>query len=576
MTCASQVSIACACVCASRSVMCHNHHPTGNTPICSPNGHVMMPTHNEQHNAQHIASPPAHNNAVCNSQSRPPIPKSRVIRPRLSISPIPILKEQTNQGSSRKELRPRDSCKPADYRRHIEQHLARIARYLKDRENRRYEIELKFKENSEAALIAHDLLAERESKYLRSLRSRMSRHDFQDHGLLGAGFIGEVRLVSKKSDLSGQIDIYAMKIIKKSQVLQQNHMAHVMAERDILAEANNEWVVKLFYSFQDRENLYFIMEYIPGGDLMHLLCQEHVFSEDWARFYIAEISLALQFVHDKGYIHRDIKPDNILIDSKGHLKLTDFGLCTGFKWTHDSSYYRDDEINEDSVDAEFMTITHALSMRDIKQSLKKRELSLVGSPNYIAPEVLRQASPYAYKHAGRSNERLCDWWSVGVILYEMVIGYCPFINWGMLNQGCYDPQKDPPMDIQMRIVNWKDTLRFPSRNDPRGPPLSKPVWGNEFYISHETQNLIQGLLCDPKDRLCQNGIADIMHHPFFRGIDWNNIRSTQAPHVPVLRHQLDRGNFDSGMVETAHAPNISGTGARTMGDFTYRFWGDNT
>lgn len=115
------------------------------------------------------------------------------------------------------------------------------------------------------------------------------------------------------------------------------------AERDILAEADNEWVVRLYYSFQDRDSLYFVMDYIPGGDMMSLLIRMGVFPELLARFYVAELTLAIESVHKMGFIHRDIKPDNILIDLDGHIKLTDFGLCTGFRWTHNSKYYQKGE-----------------------------------------------------------------------------------------------------------------------------------------------------------------------------------------------------------------------------------------
>lgn len=126
-----------------------------------------------------------------------------------------------------------------------------------------------------------------------------------------------------------------MKILSKEDVIQKQQAAHVKAERDILAEANSSWIVKLYFSFQDSRNLYFIMEYVPGGDLMQHLIVQGVFSERLARFYTAELTCALEYVHSLGFIHRDIKPDNILIDRKGHLKLTDFGLCTGLRWTHD-------------------------------------------------------------------------------------------------------------------------------------------------------------------------------------------------------------------------------------------------
>lgn len=138
-------------------------------------------------------------------------------------------------------------------------------------------------------------------------------------------------------------------------------VAHVKAERDILAEADNEWVVRLYYSFQDRESLYFVMDYIPGGDMMSLLIRMGVFPEGLACFYVAELTLAIESVHKMGFIHRDIKPDNILIDLDGHIKLTDFGLCTGFRWTHNSKYYQKGEV--------FMALLVSLVISSVKDGI---------------------------------------------------------------------------------------------------------------------------------------------------------------------------------------------------------------
>lgn len=181
------------------------------------------------------------------------------------------------------------------------------------------------------------MLNQKESNYIRLKRAKMEKSMFTKLKTIGVGAFGEVALV-RKIDTPNLL--YAMKTLKKADVLKRNQVAHVKAERDILAEADNGWVVKLYYSFQDRDNLYFVMDYIPGGDMMSLLIKLGIFSEDLARFYIAELTLAVESVHKMGFIHRDIKPDNILIDKDGHIKLTDFGLCTGFRWTHDSKYYQ--------------------------------------------------------------------------------------------------------------------------------------------------------------------------------------------------------------------------------------------
>lgn len=205
------------------------------------------------------------------------------------------------------------------------------------------------------------------------------------------------------------------------------------AERDILAEADNEWVVRLYYSFQDRDSLYFVMDYIPGGDMMSLLIRMGVFPELLARFYVAELTLAIESVHKMGFIHRDIKPDNILIDVDGHIKLTDFGLCTGFRWTHNSKYYQEgmafflfaphasvplpfssrqcftvfpvpplrsegNHVRQDSMEpSDFWDDVSNCRCGDRLMTLEQRANrqhqrclahSLVGTPNYIAPEVL--------------------------------------------------------------------------------------------------------------------------------------------------------------------------------------------
>jgi protein-serine/threonine kinase len=144
-----------------------------------------------------------------------------------------------------------------------------------------------------------------------------------------------VRLVQKIDN--GKI--YAMKTMRKSEMLKNDQLAHIKAERDLLVESQSPWVVELYYSFQDAKYLYLIMEFLGGGDMMSLLIKLDIFPEYMAKFYVAECVLAIESIHALGFIHRDIKPDNILIDAKGHIKLTDFGLSTGFHKTHDSAYY---------------------------------------------------------------------------------------------------------------------------------------------------------------------------------------------------------------------------------------------
>lgn len=265
-------------------------------------------------------------------------------------SPIPerrqICKERDKE---RQETKVRNYS-PAAFKFFMEQHVENVIKFAQDREHRRNVMEKKLvAENlSESEqVIMRRSLQQKESNYLRLRRAKLDKSMFQVIRTIGHGAFGEVSLVKRVETST----VYAMKTLRKKDVLMRNQVAHVKAERDILSEADNEWVVKLWYSFQDSENLYFVMDYIQGGDLMFLLQKKEIFEESLAQFYVAELVLALESVHKMGFIHRDIKPDNILIDRDGHIKLTDFGLCTGFRWTHNSKYYqKDPHSRQDSLE----------------------------------------------------------------------------------------------------------------------------------------------------------------------------------------------------------------------------------
>lgn len=157
----------------------------------------------------------------------------------------------------------------------------------------------------------------------RKTRKKITIYDFEPLTIIGRGAFGEVRVCRHKD--SGEI--VAMKKMKKQEMIYKNQVNHVKAERDVLVKAANEWIVNLKFSFQDEKHLYLAMEYLPGGDLMTLLMRKDILTEEESRFYIAETILSIESVHKMGYIHRDLKPDNILLDKDGHAKLSDFGLC---------------------------------------------------------------------------------------------------------------------------------------------------------------------------------------------------------------------------------------------------------
>lgn len=205
-----------------------------------------------------------------------------------------------------------------------------------------------------------------------------------------------------------------MKKMKKSEMLYKNQVAHVKAERDVLIKAKNPWIVELKYSFQDERHLYLVMEFLPGGDLMTLLMRKDILSEEESRFYIGETILAIETIHNLNYIHRDLKPDNILLDKDGHVKLTDFGLCKHAEIRPQKmTEYRQSEFSSN-----FNQLKSVLDKKLGYKRSRQLAFSTVGTPDYIAPEVFGQ----------NGYDETVDWWSVGVILFEMLVGYPPFFS----------------------------------------------------------------------------------------------------------------------------------------------------
>ncbi|XP_063632461.1 serine/threonine-protein kinase Warts-like [Cydia splendana] len=430
-------------------------------------------------------------------------------------SPIP---ERRNISKEKEDER-RD-CKvrnysPQAFKFFMEQHVENIVKSYKQRQFRRLQLEKEMNKiglSVEAQYQMRKMLSQKESNYIRLKRAKMDKSMFTKIKPIGVGAFGEVALV-RKIDTS---HLYAMKTLRKADVLKRNQVAHVKAERDILAEADNEWVVKLYYSFQDKDNLYFVMDYIPGGDLMSLLIKLGIFEEQLARFYIAELTCAVESVHRMGFIHRDIKPDNILIDRDGHIKLTDFGLCTGFRWTHNSKYYQRNEHGRqdsmDPVDGEWSNLSECrchqlkpLERRRKREHQRCLAHSLVGTPNYIAPEVLTRAG----------YTQLCDWWSVGVILYEMLVGSPPFLA-------------ATPAETQLKVINWESTLHIPEAAN----------------LSPESADLILQL-CSGQDTRLGKDASEVKNHPFLQSIDFDKgLRRQVAPYIPRIEFPTDTSNFD--------------------------------
>ncbi|KAH7108074.1 kinase-like protein [Auriculariales sp. MPI-PUGE-AT-0066] len=412
-----------------------------------------------------------------------------------------------------------------------------------------------------------------ETEYLRERRRKVDVSAFAKLKTIGHGAFGVVSLVKEKH--SGQL--FAMKELRKTDMLRKGQEGHVRAERDVLKAAamaatpnGSEWIVRLFYSFQDRDHLYLVLEFMGGGDLLNLLIERDVFEEDFTRFYVAEMVLAIESCHKHGFIHRDIKPDNFLFDPEGHIKLSDFGLATDLHWAHDTSYYEQQrrhlmrkhgiDLDEGLADG---SKTRRMDPKEIERIMgggegqggvftwreknrKKLAYSVCGTNSYMSPEVIR----------GHGYTFSCDWWSLGVIMFECLYGYPPFVS----NSRHVTRQK---------ILNWRQSLRFPSR--PR--------------VSHEGVSLMEALLCEPEDRLGSqasssvsrpnsmilqarrsafyptsgpsgsvDGAEHIKAHPWFRGIDWENIRKYPAPFRPELRNPEDTRHFDPDIPAEPLAP----------------------
>lgn len=452
-------------------------------------------------------------------------------------------------------------------------HKYRLVRHNQDdRKLRKLELErsmASLPEQKKDAL--REELRKREDTAAKETRTPVCAGDFEPLSVIGRGAFGEVRLVRRRTRLGQKSGIFALKSMKKVRMVEKNQVGHVIAERDALSEAGgcDRWLTALHYSFQDEDTLYMVMDFMPGGDLMSLLMKEDTFDERLTRFYMAEAASAISAVHALGYIHRDIKPDNMLLDARGHLRLTDLGLC---KKVGDVSAVDHPEVVLEALRAETGASKgtaagqghswgsgsggeggkHPVAMSidgspggdgggvevgmggvvggeantgqkhpsKLLSNKARREMaySTVGTPDYIAPEVLAAqngASGFSYTCA-------VDWWSLGVIMYECLVGYTPFYA------------EDPVITCR-KILRWRTCLDIPPETKSR--------------LSRECIDFLSCLLAGPESRIgsakgrsteFENGFATVVRHSWFGDFDWNGFREADGPLLPAGAENFGR------------------------------------
>ncbi|KAK2818699.1 hypothetical protein Q5P01_024260 [Channa striata] len=316
-----------------------------------------------------------------------------------------------------------------------------------------------------------------------ALRSRRKpcELDFEMIKLISNGAYGAVYLVRHKQTKQR----FAMKKINKQNLMLRNQIQQAFVERDILTFAENPFVVSMYCSFETRRHLCMVMEYVEGGDCATLLKNMGPLPVDMARMYFAETVLALEYLHNYGIVHRDLKPDNLLVTSMGHIKLTDFGLSKVGLMNMTTNLY------EGHIE------------KDAREFLDKQ---VCGTPEYIAPEVILR----------QGYGKPVDWWAMGIILYEFLVGCVPFFG-------------DTPEELFGQVIS--DEINWPEGEDSPPP---------------DAQELITLLLRqNPLERMGTGGAAEVKQHQFFHNLDWNGLLRQKAEFIPQLESEDDTSYFDT-------------------------------
>mmetsp|Transcript_17663 Transcript_17663/g.45414 ORF Transcript_17663/g.45414 Transcript_17663/m.45414 type:complete len:323 (+) Transcript_17663:75-1043(+) len=291
----------------------------------------------------------------------------------------------------------------------------------------------------------------------------LSVTSFETGKTLGTGSFGRVRFVVHKQNKQH----YALKILKKSAIIRLKQVDHIASEKNILQELNHPFIVNMYATFHDQRYLYFLLEYVVGGEFFTHLRKAGRFDNDTSVFYASQITAIFEYLHSKNTIYRDLKPENILLTSSGYLKLTDFGFA---------------------------------------KVIEYRTYTLCGTPEYIAPEVL----------LNKGHGKPVDWWTLGILTYEMIVGYPPFVD-------------EDPMGIYQKILSGK--IVFPKFFDKNAKVLVKKLLTAD--LGKRFGNL-------------KNGVDDIKKAKWFASLNWDKLLAKEmpAPYKPVVKSETDTSNFE--------------------------------
>jgi len=314
-----------------------------------------------------------------------------------------------------------------------------------------------------------------------NLKSKYKLSDLELKSTLGTGTFGRVVLARHKQTRQ----YFALKVLTISEVIRLKQICHVKSEKLVLNTIKNPFIVNMFWSNHDDTYLYMLLEYVCGGELFSYLRNAGRFSSQVSLFYTCEIICALSYLHSYNIVYRDLKPENVLLDREGHLKITDFGFS---------------------------------------KTLEDRTWTLCGTPEYLAPEIIQN----------KGHNKAVDWWALGVLIYEMMVGYPPFFD-------------DSPFAIYEKIL------------------VGKIDWPR--HIDHVAKDLIRKLLVQDRTKRLGNmksGATDVKNHKWFRKVDWDLVfqKKVQAPLIPHITHRGDTRNFlqYDDMNQPPMKPNVGGEG----------------